>query len=1030
MEQWRNLVCRARDAATLAVVGALSSFGSQTLAVEPTAMRVAPPALGRPSVDMTADEWSRKHGKPAPEDIPKALALLGPYAASDPWAATIYAALVLEVEGAYSATALQHLQVAARSGHRAARLALALFSPEGVAPEGDAWIDEAAGAGHPRAMTVAADRVVEQTPGKAKTLLDRACDLGDEAGCWARAQLELKDAAGKETSAYLALVRRAALLPGLYSATALRRLVRKGNDAPPALVVLARVLVEQGGMLNLTAAESLLIDATRRGGPGSRTMYRSVEEAVAIDAHFQLYGLYVGALPNAAKADVQLGFVIKSGDADALFVLANYHSPGNGRAPDLDKYFKLLELAASKGSADAAASLAADLRLGISSDANIPRARAVMAPFANSEDPRISAEYARTLLAGNDSERTDGVNRLTAIWEKSNDAQIALELASHFSTLADGTAWPTAQRWFERSFQARMKTHDAAYNHLTPSSAGIVAMSAVAVAMNRSDTVTARRWIRLAQALDPFTHRLADDSELLLDIGSAISPEQKKAVRLRLSESAKTSGMASALMGAVALIDLDPADGQDAYMRHFERAYELEGPAVAAGVLDTLLEHLPAAKRDQIWAWLRLTSKHHTPHMRAIEVYLGYRTEASPEARLGHLQSMERLANSGEPFAQGVIGYLNYQGDIAGRVPRSEALLMMLASVRSSTPFAQAYAPLGSAFLRGIGVPKDDEVGRELLKRGVERGSGAAMFEVGQLLLDQTPISGDLAEPRRWAALSQAYGEPRGARLVREIDAREEKRRQDSATIDREANARIAREREEKSRNEFAQRASSQMSSAGSTLAEAFRGAAKFLGELLVVGAVVGVAVLMVAASGYAAGDAPMPPVAYYAPQAVSAARPQATDRSALVPIGMPTYSGGQVTYNPSAIASRPIARAVTATWQSSELASVHSRNTHPRIAKVEIRDPSLDPTRTIRAEVERDGTFRGRSIDGDQVRGFIRSSGSRTEVEMRPGAGLDPTAAYRGTAYGSDGSISLSNPYTGSRVTGTISSGSGYLVR
>jgi hypothetical protein len=304
------------------------------------------------------------------------------------------------------------------------------------------------------------------------------------------------------------------------------------------------------------------------------------------------------------------------------------------------------------------------------------------------------------------------------------------------------------------------------------------------------------------------------------------------------------------------------------------------------------------------------------------------------------------------------------------------------------------------------------------------------MFEVGQLMLEETAAGSDLAEPRRWALLAQTYGEARAVRLVREIDAREEKRRQDIAAIEREKVERSAREREERTRNELSQRASRQLSSIGSTLADAFRGTAKFLGELLEVGAVVGVAVLMVAAGGYVAGGAPSAPVTYYDAPAAQVARPRVLDRSALVPIGMPTYAGDQVTYHPSAIPSRSSMPAVTATWQASSLTSVEQFNARPRVQSVEIRDSSLNPARTIRADVERDGTFRGRSIDGNQVRGFVNSSGGRTEVEIRPGLGVDPTAAYRGTADGGNSSINLSNPYTGGRLTGSISSGGGYRVR
>ena len=91
-----------------------------------------------------------------------------------------------------------------------------------------------------------------------------------------------------------------------------------------------------------------------------------------------------------------------------------------------------------------------------------------------------------------------------------------------------------------------------------------------------------------------------------------------------------------------------------------------------------------------------------------------------------------------------------------------------------------------------------------------------------------------------------------------------------------------------------------------------------------------------------------MPAVPYYATPAVQVARPQAVNRSALLPIGMPTYSGGQVVYHASEITRRPIVAAATVPWQApaaSALSSVQQRNTPPRIASVEIRDPSYDLT-------------------------------------------------------------------------------------
>jgi hypothetical protein len=416
--------------------------------------------------------------------------------------------------------------------------------------------------------------------------------------------------------------------------------------------------------------------------------------------------------------------------------------------------------------------------------------------------------------------------------------------------------------------------------------------------------------------------------------------------------------------------------------------------------------------------------------MRAVAAYIGYRTEVNPESRESYMQSLEVLARVGEPFAQGVIGYLTYQGELAGPVLRPEALQMMWTSIRSKTPFAHAYAPLGVAFIKGAGVEKDEEIGRTLLKRGVEHGSGAAMFEVGQLVLEETPSGGDLSEAQRWASLAQSYGEAKAARLIRAIEAREEKHKQEQLVTERRRIAQVARERDEKSRNELAQRAHRQLTAAGTTLAETFRGTAKFLGELLEIGAVVGIAVLMVTAGGHSAGGASAPSAIYYAPPAVHIARPQVIDRSALLPIGMPVYSAGQVVYSPSDITRRPIGVVAINAGQVPKLLTDQWQDKPPQISSVQIRAATLDPTRTIRAQVESDGSFRGRSIDGDQVRGYIRSSGGRTEVEMRQGLGSDPTTTYRGTGYGSNSTITLNNPYTGSRVTGAIGSSGDYRVR
>ena len=446
-----------------------------------------------------------------------------------------------------------------------------------------------------------------------------------------------------------------------------------------------------------------------------------------------------------------------------------------------------------------------------------------------------------------------------------------------------------------------------------------------------------------------------------------------------------------------------------------------------------MLANLPSAGQDQVEAWLHLTSGRHTSHMRAVAEYLGYTSEVSPSVRRDHLASMEDLARSGEPYAQGVVGYLAYQGGLSGRVSRADALQLMWSSVRSSSPFVHAYAPLGLAFVKGVDVAKDEAAGFALLKRGVEHGSGAAMFEVAQLLFEANSADGDLSESQRWASLAQVYGEPRADRLLRDIEHRQKLRsdeqaarvRQESARVARERDeqaarmqqesVRLARAREDQARRELERQASRQSSSRPSPLAEAFRGAANFLGELLQVGAVVGVTILAVATIGLAGecSVASAPPV--YSIPAVEARRYEVVDRAALRPIGTPAYSSGQAVYSPSHI-------------DASSIASIEAQRS--RIVSVEIRDGSYDPTRTIRAQVDSDGKVRGRSVNGAQVRGFVNSSGGRTEIELRPGAGFDPTTAYRGTAYGDSSTINLKNPYTGSNVTGTISSTGGYRVR
>ena len=71
MSQWSQLVRRVSAAVTWAVVGFVSAVGSPTLAAAPTPLRVASPAIAHAAVDMTADEWSGKHGRPAPKDTPK-----------------------------------------------------------------------------------------------------------------------------------------------------------------------------------------------------------------------------------------------------------------------------------------------------------------------------------------------------------------------------------------------------------------------------------------------------------------------------------------------------------------------------------------------------------------------------------------------------------------------------------------------------------------------------------------------------------------------------------------------------------------------------------------------------------------------------------------------------------------------------------------------------------------------------------------------------------------------------------------------
>ena len=109
----------------------------------------------------------------------------------------------------------------------------------------------------------------------------------------------------------------------------------------------------------------------------------------------------------------------------------------------------------------------------------------------------------------------------------------------------------------------------------------------------------------------------------------------------------------------------------------------------------------------------------------------------------------------------------------------------------------------------------------------------------------------------------------------------------------------------------------------------------------------------------------------------------------------------------------------------------IQPANEPARIKTVEVRDKSFDTKRTVRAQVESDGSFRGRNLNGEQVRGFIRSTGDRTDVELRPGLGLDPTTAYRGSTYGASGSTTLRNIYNGASITGTFNtSSSGYRVR
>lgn len=293
---------------------------------------------------------------------------------------------------------------------------------------------------------------------------------------------------------------------------------------------------------------------------------------------------------------------------------------------------------------------------------------------------------------------------------------------------------------------------------------------------------------------------------------------------------------------------------------------------------------------------------------------------------------------------------------------------MMWASVQSPSPFSHSFAGLGARFVLGQEVRQDVDAGLTLLKRGAEFGSGAAMYEIARLHLEGQSVPANSDEARRWALLSQRYLEPRADQLLKEIDTKDlVKRRQPVlVTAPKSPPAAVPVE------------------TAGGGF---FKGLATFLGDLLVVGVVVGLAVLAGPAvlAAFVPSDPGMAsPASQYMPQAVQAMpRTPYTPPTALRPIGLPSYSNSGTSYVASATLPPAVLRAPDSSWRlQSGLANSTPVGTSPAPRTVEIAHSTYDPARALRGRIHGDGSFAGTNLCGEQVRGYIRSTGHRTDIE------------------------------------------------
>ena len=1014
-EDMRALEFSIRPAAMRTLVAALlvATAAVQAVAAAPVWRTFVGTSFG----DVTADEWARTKRLSAPKSIPEAIELLRPYVGGDPWAATIYAALLMESTDEQSAEALAVLRVAAAAGNPHAQLRLSVRLPE-TDPEAGRLLRSAAELGHPRACTYLAEDLSAHDPEAAKAKLTTCAAAGDELAYFALAgMVDGNSFAGRLSTRTIELLRSAARTPGLYSTTALRRVTRKGNDVPGAVYRLAVELSEVNTLGQQKEAEGLFIDMTGRVLARDKAVYKGIGYSLASMSSVQLLELYSRPpLLDAKKAQEQLRLA-QLGDPDTLYRLALTFSPVGGKVPDGPRYIQALEAAAAAGLPTAAQSLSFELRSGRFLAANPARAIEVLRPHAKTDDESVLEEYGHSLLNGTKEERIEGVRRLYELWEKSRKPRIALALGGYFGDQNAADTYSVAQTWFGRAIDWARESSGKSNSKADREVAEAALLGAVGSTLGQGDLPATSRWLTRAHGINAATDKVIRDMEAFLAYSTAASSADRlSALRLIRSAAADGSGTANMMLGLVFLLDPDASLQREGYWVYFVRAYEANGPAVASAVLDVLLKHLPAANAEHVKAWLKLTARDHTPHMRAIDTYLSYRDSSSDQSRRYFLDALRNQARVGIPFSQGVIGYLAYSGDASIGVTRKEALDMMWASVQSPSPFSHSFAGLGAAFVRGQEVRQDVDAGLTLLKRGAEFGSGAAMYEIARLHLDGESVPANSDEARRWAFLSQRYLEPRADQLLKEIDARDlAKRRQPVlVTAPKSPPAAVPVE------------------TAGGGF---FKGLATFLGELLVVGVVVGLAVLAGPAvlAVFVPSDPGMAsPASQYMPQAVQAMpRTPYTPPTALRPIGLPSYSNSGTSYVAAATLPPAVLRAPDSSWRvQSGLANSTPVGTSPRARSIEIADGTYDPARTLRGQIQGDGSFTGRNLIGGEVRGYIRSSGNRTDIEVRPGYGLNPTDVYRGSVVGSQGNLHLRNPYTGAEINGRYSTGGGYSVR